>query len=367
MKRANAVIKPEEKIILHCIELAKKGMGYTSPNPMVGCVITKKNKIIAEGYHTKFGAAHAEIEAFNFAKKNRIQLKDASLFVNLEPCSYYGKTPPCVDEIIKNKITKVYIGIKDPNPLVYGNGIKILKAHGIEVQHGILQEECSELNRFYLKYITTGTPYVTLKIAQTLDGKIADEKRNSKWISSLESRKLVHKIRSQYDAVLIGSRTLKIDNSKLTVRYVKGKQPYRVVLDTRLSSPLSSEIFNDRFKNKTIVITSLKAPVSKLKQLDLKGVNVIFCRVKDNKINPGEMLTRLGELGISSVLVEGGAEIFSSFMVSNLADELLIFQSMKIYGKGLDALKLNKKLDLSKAKQLYYHFINTDILINAIL
>ncbi len=367
MKPAAAAINPEERLMFRCIELAHKGIGYASPNPLVGCVITKNNKIIAEGYHKSFGGAHAEIEAINSARRKQISLKGANLYVNLEPCSHFGKTPPCAEAIINNKIAKVFIGIKDPNPLVSGKGIKKLRKNGIKVQYGILQENCTKLNRFYIKHITTGTPYITLKIAQTLDGKIADEKYNSKWISSYESRKMVHKFRSLYDAVLIGSRTLRIDNSKLTVRHVKGRQPYRIVIDTKLNSPLSSAIFNDRHKGKTIVVTSVKAPANKLKQLDAKKVNVIFCRVKNNKIDLAEMLTHLGELGISSILVEGGSEIFSSFVTSNLADELLIFQAMKIYGKGIDALQLDKKFDITKAKKLYYHFINTDILINAIL
>ena len=194
----------DESYIQLTIEIAKKGEGSVSPNPLVGCVVTKNNKIIGAGYHRKFGEEHAEINAINSATES---LEGSTLFVNLEPCSYYGKTPPCVDRIIKEKIKRVVIGTLDTNPIISGNGVKALKKAGLEVKVGVLEKECLELNKFFFKYISKKLPYVTLKAAQTLDGMIADLNNYSEWISSEQSRKHIHSLRAKYDAVLIGSET----------------------------------------------------------------------------------------------------------------------------------------------------------------
>lgn len=352
-----------------CLELAKYGLGNVSPNPLVGCVIAKNGKIIGEGYHKKFGSAHAEINAIKDAclnrqaKRKRNSLKGSTLYVNLEPCSHQGKTKPCVDKIIKNKIAKVVIGIKDPNPDVAGNGIKKLRENGIKVETNILKEECLELNKFFFKHIQTGIPYVTLKVAQSLDGKITDKKYNSKWISGEDSRKYVHKLRSKYDAVLIGRNTLEKDNPKLTVRNFKGRNPLRIILDTKLTSKLNKNVFTDSQRKKTIVITSKKADKRKVKELNLIGVEVLFCSVKDKRLNLAETLKILGELGINSVLVEGGGEIFSSFVKENLADELLMFISSKVMGKGIDALDSEARKVLTKASKVSYEEFQKDVLV----
>ncbi len=191
----------DESYIKLAIEIAKKGIGSVSPNPLVGCVIVKNDKIISAGYHEKFGENHAEINAIEKAKES---IEGATLYTNLEPCSHQGKTPPCVDKIIEKKIKKVVVGTNDMNPLVSGNGIRKLKSAGIDVKVGIMENECIELNRFFFKYITEKIPYITLKAAQTLDGRIADKSGDSKWISSIESRKYVHQLRACYDAVLVG-------------------------------------------------------------------------------------------------------------------------------------------------------------------
>lgn len=212
-----------------------------SPNPMVGCIIVKDGKIIAQGYHKKFGEPHAEVNAIMAAKERRINLEGAALYVNLEPCVHYGKTPPCIDEIVKNKFSRVVIGTRDPNPLVKGKAIRKLRRHKCRVTEGVLRERCEELNKFFFKYIRTGLPYVTLKAAVTLDGRIADEKHRSKWISSFKSRRLVHKLRSEYDAVLVGRNTVEYDNPSLTVRHVKGRNPYRIVIDKDLKLDLNKK------------------------------------------------------------------------------------------------------------------------------
>ena len=234
----------DESYIQLAIEIAKKGTGSVSPNPLVGCVIIKDNKIIGAGYHQKFGEEHAEINAINSSAES---VEGSTLYVNLEPCRHHGKTPPCVDRIIKEKIKRVVIGTLDVNPLVSGNGVKALKKAGVDVKVGVLENECIELNKFFFKYITSKLPYVTLKAAQTLDGMIADKNKNSEWISSKESIKYVHWLRASYDAVLFGSDTAKIDNPKLTVRMVEGRNPYRVVLDSKLSLKTDLYLFKNNF------------------------------------------------------------------------------------------------------------------------
>ena len=267
----------DESYIQLTIEIAKKGEGNVSPNPLVGCVIIKDNRIIGAGYHQKFGEDHAEINAINSSAES---LEGSTLYVNLEPCSHFGKTPPCVDRIIKEKIKRVVIGTLDINPLVSGNGVKALKKAGIEVKVGILEKECIELNKFFFKFITNMLPYVTLKAAQTLDGMIADKNNYSEWISSSESRKYVHWLRARYDAVLIGSETARIDNPKLTVRMVEGRNPYRVVLDSSLKLKSDLNLFKSNSDNKTIVITSEKnkSKLKKINQLEKLGVKVLFAK-----------------------------------------------------------------------------------------
>ena len=352
----------EEKLMYRCLELAGKGAGYVSPNPLVGCVIAKNNKIIAEGYHKKFGSNHAEVKAINSAIKKGINLKGSELYVNLEPCSHYGKTPPCVDKIIEHKISKVIIGIKDPHPLVSGKGIRKLRQNGIEVKAGVLENECKELNRFFLKYVKTGLPYITIKTAQTLDGKIADKNYNSKWISSFESRKLVHKLRRVFDAVLIGKNTVKYDNPSLTVRHAKGRNPYRIVIDGKLELNLNKKLFSDRFKHKTIVITSNNVSKKKIHNFERKNIKVICCKTKEGLIDLKDALRKIARLGITSILVEGGAFTSTEFLKKNLDDANMIFIAPKIMGEGIDAF--NTSIDLRWYKKINYHRSGKDILIN---
>jgi diaminohydroxyphosphoribosylaminopyrimidine deaminase/5-amino-6-(5-phosphoribosylamino)uracil reductase len=352
----------DEALIARCIGLAKKGAGFVSPNPMVGCIITKNNRVIAEGWHKQYGGAHAEINAINSALKKGFNLKGAVMYVSLEPCVHYSKTPPCVDKIIEHKIGKVVIGIKDPYMLVAGKGIKKLKENNIEVITGVLQDECRELNKFFFKHVKTGLPYITLKSAQTLDGKIADSKLKSKWISSPESRKLVHKLRSEYDAVLVGRNTVMHDNPRLTVRLVKGRNPYRIIIDKDLKSVLNRHVFSDRDRDKTIVLASHKVDRKKLRELNKRKITVIFSPVKNGKIDLRYSLKQLAAFGISSILVEGGAGTYSGFLSQKLADEIMLFTAPKIMGNGISAFQLNMKLDFSHAKEMSYELTGTDIL-----
>src|SRR4030095_8977190 len=325
----------DEFLMHRCINLARLGKGYVSPNPLVGCLIVKNEKVVSEGYHKKFGMPHAEVNAIEIALTKGIDLKGAEIYINLEPCSHFGKTPPCVDKIIEQKFSKVVIGIKDPNPLVSGKSINKLKRNGINVISGILEKECKELNEFFFKYITTGLPYVTLKAAQTLDGKIAHENYKSKWISSIESRERVHKMRSEYDAVLVGRRTVKYDDPDLTVRLVKGRNPKRIAIDANLSLNINHKIFNDTSSAKTIMLSAKIMNPKKAAFLKRKSVEIIECKVKNSSIDLKDALTKLGRMNISSILVEGGSETYYNFLKQNMADELNIFVLPKVFGKGI--------------------------------
>jgi diaminohydroxyphosphoribosylaminopyrimidine deaminase/5-amino-6-(5-phosphoribosylamino)uracil reductase len=329
----------DESYIKLAIEIAKKGMGYVSPNPLVGCVIIKNERIIGAGFHEKYGGNHAEINAIEHAIES---VEGGTLFINLEPCCHHGKTPPCVDKIIESKIKKVVVGTLDMNPLVSGNGIRKLKSSGIEIKVGILENECIALNKFFFKYIISGLPFVTLKAAQTLDGKIADEHRGSKWISSSQSRRYVHELRSKYDAVLVGAGTVKKDDPNLTVRLVEGRNPRRIIIDTNLSIRSSNKLFINNSDKKLIVVTSVNNAdkKNKIKRLVNCGAQIVFVNNDDGKnlLNLKEVLKELGKLQISSILVEGGGEIYSSFIKKNLFDDILLFISPKFLGSGVPVI-----------------------------
>lgn len=342
----------DESYIQLTIEIAKKGEGSVSPNPLVGCVIIKNNRIIGAGYHQRYGEEHAEINAINSSTES---LEGSTLYVNLEPCSHHGKTPPCVDRIIKEKIKRVIIGTLDINPLVSGNGVKALKKAGIDVKVGVLEKECIELNKFFFKYISEKLPYVTLKAAQTLDGMIADKNNYSEWISSGEARKHVHWLRARYDAVLIGSETARLDNPKLTVRMVEGRNPFRVVLDSNLKLKSDLNLFKNNSDNKTIVVTSEKnkTKLKKISHLEKLRVKVLFVKSDINGgIHLKSVLKELSKQQIISVLVEGGSKIYSSFVKQNLFDDMLLFVSPKILGSGLKTFSELKNSRLSNAQKL---------------
>lgn len=325
----------DESYIKLAIEIAKKGDGKVSPNPMVGCIIVKNDRIIGAGFHEKFGLNHAEVNAIEKAGKNA---EGATLYTNLEPCSHFGKTPPCVELIISSKIKKVVIGTLDMNPQISGKGVKKLKAAGIETKVGFLENECIELNKFFFKYITKKLPYVTLKAAQTIDGKIADKAGESSWISSVPSRKYVHSLRARYDAVLIGAGTVEKDDPKLTVRLAEGRNPKRIILDPGLDLNLNHKIFSRNSDKNLIVIASKKSIGKKrrINKLNSLGVTLLFAKEeKDDRINLKNALKELYKIGIASVLVEGGSQVFTSFIKGNLFDDMITFISPKILGCGI--------------------------------
>ncbi len=318
------------------LSLARKGMGKTSPNPMVGAVIVANRKIIGQGYHKKCGDLHAEINAINNRQKS---LKGSTFYITLEPCSHFGRTPPCVEAIIKEKPKRVVVGSVDPNPRVRGKGIKLLESHGIRVDVGIMESECLQLNEHYFKHITTGIPYVTVKYAQTLDGRIATRSGNSQWISSEPSRKYVHYLRRIHDSIMVGRKTVASDDPRLTVRHVKGKNPLRVIVDSRLRIPLKSFVLKDAITNQTIIATTDDASSRKVAAMKNLGAEVLIVK-KDSTdgVNLHELLKELGKRDIVSVLVEGGSKLITSLLKRNLVDKMIIPIAPKIVGRGLEAI-----------------------------
>ena len=356
----------EEEYMKLALRLARRGLGWTSPNPVVGAVLVKDSRIVGRGYHRRFGGNHAEINALQNASTDPA---GATLYVTLEPCCHYGKTPPCVDAIIKNKIKKVVIGTLDPNPQVRGKGVKILNQHGIETKVGMLEEACRKLNEAHFKYMTTGLPLVTLKFAQTLDGRIATASGDSRWISSEEFRKRVHRLRATSDAVLVGIDTVLADNPQLTVRLVRGRSPTRVILDSRLRMPPDSEIVRTRDIVPVMIATTAQADSKKVSQLREMGIEILVIQPDEfGEIDLKHLLRALGERNIASLLVEGGAKVITSFLRQKLADKLVVAIAPKIMGRGIDAVGELNIAKISQALKLNFQKVSRvgeDIVIEA--
>ncbi|MBN2569868.1 MAG: bifunctional diaminohydroxyphosphoribosylaminopyrimidine deaminase/5-amino-6-(5-phosphoribosylamino)uracil reductase RibD [Deltaproteobacteria bacterium] len=318
------------------INLAKKGDGWVSPNPMVGAVIVKDGHIIGEGYHRKYGGHHAEINAINNAS---VSTEGATFYITLEPCTHYGKTPPCIDRVVASRPARVVVGVSDPNPAVSGKGLKILRDSGIETIVDLLKEECIKLNERYFKFTTTGVPFVTLKYAQTFDGRIASGTGHSKWISSKVSLKFAHKLRSCHDAVMVGIGTVLADDPDLRPRLVKGNYPIRIVVDSHLKIPPNARILNNQGDSKTIIISSTRHSEDNLSRLKDMGIEtIIIPEHGENLIDLEACLTKLGERGISSILVEGGSKMITSFMKKRLVDKLIAITAPRIMGTGVEAV-----------------------------
>ena len=314
------------------LELAKRGEGFVSPNPLVGAVIVKNDEIIGEGYHECFGEDHAEINAF----KNKIKDIDGStMYVTLEPCSHYGKTPPCVETIIKSGVIKVIVGTLDSNPLVSGRGIKILESNGIEVITGVLENECKQINEVFFKYIETQLPFVTLKYAMTLDGKIASYTGSSRWISNSLSREYVHELRHKNSAIMVGIGTVLNDDPSLNTRlddFKNSLDPIRIIVDTNGRIPLDSKVINMESNSKTILATTDSIENDKLKALESKNVSIIICPLKNNQVDLSFLLKALGEQNIDSILLEGGSELNFNMLKEHLVDKVITFIAPKIIG-----------------------------------
>ncbi|SOD14279.1 bifunctional diaminohydroxyphosphoribosylaminopyrimidine deaminase/5-amino-6-(5-phosphoribosylamino)uracil reductase RibD [Pedobacter xixiisoli] len=330
----------EHEFYMHrCLELALKGSGNVSPNPMVGCVIVHEDQIIGEGYHQKIGEAHAEVNAIKnvietYGNQAAHLLKNATAYVTLEPCAHFGKTPPCADLLIKHQIKKVVIGNTDPFESVNGKGIEKLKNAGIEVVSGILDEECKIVNRRFFTRIKEHRPYFILKWAQTADGFSAPADQSQQWISGAEAKTLTHHWRSEEDAILVGKNTVLADNPQLNTREVTGKNPIRLVIDKNLETPLHYHIFNDAAK--TIIFNEVKTEV-----ID----NIHYVQMEDMHFYlPQKIAYQLYLMDIQSVIIEGGANILSQFIAANLWDEARIFTSKTEWKQGIEAPTINAKL-----------------------
>ncbi|WP_020532066.1 bifunctional diaminohydroxyphosphoribosylaminopyrimidine deaminase/5-amino-6-(5-phosphoribosylamino)uracil reductase RibD [Flexithrix dorotheae] len=334
-----------EKYMQRAISLAELGRGNVSPNPMVGCVIVHQGEIIGEGFHRQYGEAHAEVNAINNVKKTDL-LKEATLFVSLEPCSHYGKTPPCADLIVSHKIPRVFICNTDPNPLVAGRGIKKLKDAGIEVVTGILEEMGKMLNKGFFTSILKHRPYIILKWAETGDGFVARENFDSKWISNTYSRKLVHKWRAEEDAILVGTNTAKYDNPRLNVRDWTGKNPVRIVIDKSLKLDKGLNLFNQQ--QQTFCYNLMKSEVSE---------NLEFVQLDKNNFIQN-LVSDLNAKNLQSVIIEGGSQTLNAFIESNLWDEARVFKSKTQFGKGIPAPRLQgylEKTENCREDLLFYY------------
>ncbi len=338
------------------IRLAGRGVGKTCPNPMVGSVIVANGKIIGQGYHKRCGDHHAEINAINSTKKN---IKGSTFYVTLEPCSHYGRTPPCVDALIQERPERVVVGSLDPNPEVNGKGVKVLRSKGIKVDVGIRESECMQLNEHYFKFIKTGMPYIIVKYAQTLDGRIATKSGDSQWISSEASRKYVHRLRSINRGIMVGAGTVVADNPQLTVRHVRGKNPFRIVVDSKLRIPIRSFVLTDANAHLTIIATRSSAPSWKMAAIKKLGVEVwVVKKERNGRVSLKDLFMKLGKREIMSVLVEGGSEIITSLLKAGLVDKMIIPIAPKIVGKGLEAIgdlninKISKSIKFSSFRTM---------------
>jgi diaminohydroxyphosphoribosylaminopyrimidine deaminase/5-amino-6-(5-phosphoribosylamino)uracil reductase len=329
------MIKNDEYWMKRCLRLAVRAAGNTSPNPLVGAVITRKGAFLSAGYHEHYGENHAEINAIERVKNKKL-LHGSTIYVSLEPCCHYGNTPPCVNEILKHGFARVVVATKDANALVNGKSIRTLRRHGIRCDVGVSAAEARQINEQYFHFIATGMPFVAIKAAQTQDGFIASISEAPKWISNSQSRAYVHILRSRYDAILVGAGTVKNDDPRLTVRSVQGRNPMRIVVDGSLTSPMTSRIFNDDAP--TVVYTSKSSADkkwNKVRMLEMNNIAVVPMRSGNNKLIIRDILRDLARHKISSVLVEGGQEMYAEFLDNGLVNKMYLFTSPTTYRSGI--------------------------------
>lgn len=324
----------DKDYMLRAIELAKRGIGFTNPNPVVGAVIVKDDKIIGEGYHARYGELHAERNAIANLKESA---DGATLYVTLEPCCHYGKTPPCTEAILENHIKRVVIGSRDPNPKVAGKGAEILRNAGVIVEEDFLREECDALNKVFFHYITTKLPYVVMKYAMTADGKIATKTGASKWITGEKARMQVHKLRHQYMGIMVGIETVLSDDPMLNARLDGLKSPVRIICDSKLRIPLDSKICQTAKEYPTIIACAYNRLThersgEKIAELKKQGVEVINLPGEDGRVDLRKLMQFLGEKGIDSILLEGGGSLNESALRAGIVKEAKVFIAPKIFG-----------------------------------
>lgn len=332
---------PEEKYMRRAIELAKKGSGHVNPNPLVGAVIVRDGEIIGEGYHECYGQLHAERNAIANAKKRGDSLEGSTIYVTLEPCCHYGKTPPCTEAIIEEKIAKVVVGSDDPNPLVSGKGFQMLREKGIEVIPHFLKEECDAMNHVFFHYIRTGTPYVAMKYAMTMDGKIACYTGDSKWVTGEESRAHVQTLRNHYKGIMAGIGTVLADDPMLNCRIEGGRDPIRIIADSHLRIPMDSQLVRTAGQQPLIVACLPDADEEKAAQLQEKGVEVLripgvttadITEEQKEVISLPVLMKELGARKIDGILLEGGGQLNESALQAGIVDRIYCYIAPKIFG-----------------------------------
>ena len=313
------------------LELAELGAGFVQPNPLVGAVIVRDGRIISEGYHHFYGGPHAEVDAFNNAKED---VTGATMYVTLEPCSHFGKTPPCSHAIVEKGITRVVVGILDPNPLVAGKGIEYLQKAGIEVECGVLQDEAKRQNEAFLKYITKKEPYVIMKAAMTLDGKIASHTLSSKWVTGEIARDYVHELRHRVSGIMVGVGTVLADDPSLTTRrcHGAGKDPIRIVVDSFARIPETARMLNQSSDAQTIIAVTEQADAEKLRRLEAMGAIIICVPSRNQRVDLNALMIELGKREIDSILLEGGSELNFAALEAGIVDKLSIFIANKVIG-----------------------------------
>jgi len=326
------------------LELAENGIGRTSPNPLVGAVIVKDGRIIGEGWHENYGQAHAEVNAIHNAEVNATNhagtnaeyaaetVEGSTVYVNLEPCCHHGKTPPCTELLIGKRVKRVVIGTLDPNPLISEKGVQRLRDAGIEVTVGVMEQECKRLNEVFFSYIQKHRPFVVLKAAMSLDGKIAASSGESKWITEESARRDVQLLRNRYSSIMVGVETVIKDDPELTCRLDGGRNPRRIILDSSLRIPLDRKVLTDQQANRTMMVCTEKSSRSKADRLKSLGAELLYCRSKDNRIDLEDLMEKLGRLTIDSILLEGGATVNDSAFSQGIVDKIILYVAPKIIG-----------------------------------
>ena len=321
----------DETYMKMALKLAEQGRGWTSPNPMVGAVIVKDDKVVGKGFHKAAGGPHAEIHALDEAGT---EARGATLYVSLEPCNHTGRTPPCTEAILRSGIKRVVAGMEDPNPGVAGGGLAFLKSQGLDVTVGVCEDRCRRLNEAFIKYVSTSLPFVILKCAATLDGCIATHAGDSKWITSALSRQFVHEIRHRVDAIMVGIGTVLKDNPQLTTRREdrEGSDPVRIVLDSRLSMPADARLLHLDSDSDTFIVTGRDVPAEKRKRLEKPGIRVLALETREGRIHLPALMKELGKMDVTSLLIEGGSTVNGSALRAGVVDKVFMFYAPKLCG-----------------------------------
>ncbi len=359
----------EYKYMKRALELARKGKGFVNPNPQVGAVIVKDDEIIGQGYHKAYGENHAEVNAIRSSKS----CVGATIYVNLEPCCHFGKTPPCTSAIIDAGIKKVVIAMLDPNPIVAGKGVEILRNHGIEVIVGVLEDEAKLLNEIFINWINKKSPFVIMKTAMTLDGKIASHTGDSKWISNENSRRFVHQIRNRVMGIIVGINTVILDNPSLTTRLEgKSKDPDRIIIDTECRTPLDSKVVNNISKAKTYICVGEGACKERIRKLEDRGCIVLTLEKENGRVSISEVIKYFSEKGFDSLLLEGGGTLNFSFLEKKYVSKIMSFIAPKLIG-GVDSktpisgVGIKKMSDAVSIYDITVQSIDDDILVQGYL